>query len=100
MIISNPFADLPLASTDLPIASTAQGKLARKVPDTSQTPTQRPVTLRHPPALPCRMCVAVGPAMRRVTCAWCPAASKISSLLRLDVPSRRSFLTRLFFSGG
>ena len=35
MIISNRFADLPLASTDLPIASTAQGKLARKVPDTS-----------------------------------------------------------------
>ena len=47
MIISNRFADLPLASTDLPIASTAQGKLARKVPDTSQTPTQRPVTLRQ-----------------------------------------------------
>ena len=26
--------------------------------------------------------------MRRVTCAWGPAASKISSLLRLDVPSQ------------
>jgi hypothetical protein len=47
MIVSNQFADLPLASTDLPIASTAQGKLARKCPDPSRTPTYRPVTLRQ-----------------------------------------------------
>ena len=50
------------------------------------------VSQTHRPTLEATLHHQQGPAMRRVTCAWCPAASKISSLLRLDVPSRSYLL--------